>query len=68
MENIKKIFGRLKQQNLRIKIDKCKFFGTTTGYLGHILTTEGVKPTPHQNGGNLKIEAAINSKTDKIFI
>lgn len=44
--NIKKIFQRLREANLKIQINKCTFFARETMYLGHLLTTEGVKPNP----------------------
>ncbi len=49
--SINKIFERLRKHNLKLQIDKCNFFAKTTEYLGHVLTTEGVKP------GTAKIQA-----------
>lgn len=56
-ENIQKIFNKLKEHNLKIQIDKCKFFAKTTEFLGHTLTKEGIKPnmTKIENIQKLKI-------------
>ena len=44
VDSINKIFKKLKDFNLKIQIDKCKFFAKETDYLGHTLTREGIKP------------------------
>lgn len=44
IDSIYKIFERLRKYNLKLQIDKCKFFGKETEYLGHVLTREGIKP------------------------
>jgi hypothetical protein len=41
------ILERLRQFNLKIEPDKCEFLKTGLSYLGHVVTSEGVKPDPH---------------------
>lgn len=53
-ENIRKIFARLKQHNLKIQLDKSEFMRKEVAYLGHIVSKDGVKPNP------AKIEAVKN--------
>ena len=37
-------FEKLRQFNLKIEPDKCEFLKTELNYLGHVVTSEGVKP------------------------
>lgn len=46
LTNIKKVFDRLRQCNLKIQLDKSHFLSKEVAYLGHIVTPEGVKPNP----------------------
>ena len=47
------VFTRLKQANLKLKKSKCAFFQKELYYLGHILTTDGIKPQTENNKSNL---------------
>lgn len=44
IDSINKILDKLRKANLKIQVDKCRFFAKETEYLGHILTPEGIKP------------------------
>ena len=48
IENLQKVLHRLKQANLKIKIDKCEFLQKECEFLGHIVTQEGIKPNPNK--------------------
>ena len=41
---LKKVFARLRQHNLKIRLEKCHFANTSVDYLGFRLTPEGVLP------------------------
>lgn len=45
---IKQVFERLRQANIKLKPQKCKFALEKVKYLGHILTQEGVMPDPEK--------------------
>lgn len=45
---LKLIFERLRDANLTLNPDKCKFMMTETKYLGHIVSKDGVKPDPEK--------------------
>lgn len=47
-ENLEKILKVLNKFNLKIQLDKCEFMKKETAFLGHIITTEGVKPNPEK--------------------
>lgn len=48
LDNLKKIFKRLREAELKIQIDKCSFLQNQTEFLGHVLTPKGVKPNPRK--------------------
>ena len=45
-ENISKVFKKFREANLKIQTDKSNFFRKEVAYLGHIITTNGIKPNP----------------------
>ena len=45
---LKEIFERLRKFRLKIEPDKCEFLKTELTYLGHTVTSEGVKPDPQK--------------------
>ena len=53
------VFEKLRQFNLKIEPDKCEFFKTELNYLGHVVSSEGVKPDPG------KVKAIDNFSTFK---
>lgn len=44
--NLKKVFDALRKSNLKIQCDKSEFLKREVEFLGHIVTSEGVKPNP----------------------
>lgn len=48
LNNVKQVFDRLKQFNLKLQLDKCEFLSKEVTYLGHIVTPEGIKPNPNK--------------------
>jgi hypothetical protein len=53
------VFENLRQLNLMIEPDLCEFLKIEISYLGHVVTSEGVRPDPE------KIKAIINFPTPK---
>lgn len=47
------VLNRLKEHNVKIRVDKCKFLKESVKYLGHVLSKNGISPT------NEKIEAIV---------
>jgi len=45
---IDKLMRRLKDANLTLQADKCEFLRHEVGYLGHIITDNGVRPDPQK--------------------
>lgn len=46
LERLEMVFGRLQQEGLKAKLEKCCFFRQEVGYLGHVVSREGVSTDP----------------------
>ena len=46
LDHIKQVFQKLRNTQLSIKLSKCHFFTKEIQYLGHILSTKGIKQLP----------------------
>ena len=45
-KKVRRLLKRLKEANLLLQPEKCKFPFKEIAYLGHIISSEGVKPDP----------------------
>jgi len=45
---LREVFQKLRQFNLIIDPDKCEFLKTELNYVGHVITSEGVKSDPEK--------------------
>ena len=59
MNRLARVFNRLRRAQLKLKPSKCEFFAKETNYLGHLVSSEGVKCDPK------KIEAVREWKRPK---
>ena len=48
IENLSAVFKKLINHNLKLQPDKCEFLRKEVGYLGHVITEDGVKPNPEK--------------------
>ena len=46
IHHLRAVFLRLRQYNLKLKLEKCDFFKSQVFYLGHLLGASGIKPMP----------------------
>ena len=58
-DKLRKVFDRLKQANLKIKLSKCDFLKRQISYLGHKISDRGIEVT------NDKVSAIINFPVPK---
>lgn len=58
-EKLCAVLERLERANIKVNLNKCKFFVTELPYLGHILTEKGLLPCPN------KIETIREAKAPK---
>ena len=45
-KKVRRLLKRLKEANLSLQPEKCEFLFKEIAYLGHIISSEGVKPDP----------------------
>ena len=48
LKHLELIFQRLREVNLKLKMEKCSFLKKHIQYLGHIVSGEGIKPIPEK--------------------
>ena len=46
LSHMRKVFEKLQSAKLSKKMSKCNFFSKEIQYLGHILSTTGIRPLP----------------------
>ncbi|GJQ86388.1 hypothetical protein Trydic_g8478 [Trypoxylus dichotomus] len=46
LAHIRQIFQKLKEYNLKVQLDKSEFLRKEVGFLGHVITPDGIKPNP----------------------
>ena len=59
IQNLKLVFSKLREANLKIQIDKCEFLRKEVEFLGHVVTSKGIRPN------SKKIEAIQKFKIPK---
>lgn len=47
-EHVREVFQRLERHNLRINLAKCEFGKKQITFLGHLVTSNGIKPLPER--------------------
>ena len=52
LDHIKQVFKKLRSAHLSMKLSKCHIFTKEIWYLGHILSTKGIKPLSSKNTSN----------------
>ena len=48
LNNLTVVLTRLQEADLRLKREKCSFCVSEVEYLGHIISAEGLKPSPNR--------------------
>lgn len=65
---LKKIFILLVNNNLQLRLDKCKFVYTQIEYLGYVVSEKGISPTQHGIEAVQKIPIPRNIKEVHSFV
>lgn len=68
LENLKRVLRRLSEFNLKIQLDKCEFLKRETEFLGHVITSSGVKPNPEKIEKIVSWPLPKNQKEIKQFL
>lgn len=66
--NLEKVFQRLRESNFKIQMDKSEFLKLETAYLGHVISSEGVKPNPDKIAAIEKYPIPKTPKEIKQFL
>lgn len=67
-DSIQKILKRFQEANLKVQVDKSEFMKQETEFLGHIVTTNGVKPNPNKVEAIVKFPIPRTNKEIKSFL
>lgn len=65
---LRQVFTRLRESNFKIQMDKSEFLKKEVQYLGHVVTTEGVKPNPDKVSAIKKFPIPKTQKEIKSFL
>ena len=68
LKHIQIVFDRLKAAQLKLKKSKCSFFKKELYYLGHLLTTDGVKPQIEKVKAIHEMKPPTNAKGVRDFL
>ena len=68
MKHIRIVLKKLQAANLKMKKSKCSFFKKELHYLGHLLTTEGIKPQPEKVKAISELKPPTTSKGVREFL
>ena len=68
LKHIKIVLQRLQAANLKMKRSKCSFFKKELHYLGHLLTTKGLKPQPEKVKAISELKAPTTPKGVREFL
>lgn len=66
--DLKEVFQRLRDANIKLKAKKCKFAARSVEYLGHVISHEGVRPNPEKINAVRDFPVPKNTKSLKSFL
>ena len=66
--HLEKVFQRLQEAGLKLKLEKCSFFKKHIQYLGHLLLDEGIQPLPEKLESIENMPRPKNQKEVKQFL
>ena len=68
LENLEKVFEKLKERNLKLNPSKCNFFRTEVTFLGHKVTAKGILPDDSMIGAVKDMPVPIDAAGVKRFV
>ena len=68
LDHIKQVFEKLRSTHLSMKFSNCHFFTKETQYLGHILSTKGIRPLPSKTQAIQNMHPPKTPKQGHTFI
>ena len=64
---LEKVFTRLQEAGLRLKLTKRSFMLSSVEYLGHIISSEGIRPTEEKTRAIVEAHMPLNVSQLKVF-
>ena len=68
IKHLEYVLNRLRQYNLKIRLDKCNFAVTELTYLGHIVNGQTCRPTPQYTGKIINCKKPQSKKEVEAFL
>ena len=68
LDHIKQVFEKLRNTHLSMKLSKCHLFTKEIQYLGHILSTKGIRPLPLKTQAIKNIHPPKTPKQECAFL
>ena len=68
LKHFELIFQRLREVDLKLKMEKCSFLKKHIQYLGHIVSGDGIKPVPEKLSSIQQMPCPSTSKKIKQFL
>ena len=62
LQNLKQVLSALNEYGMKLRLGKCEFFRHQVTYLGHVISTDGLKPSEERVGAIVKIPTPENVK------
>jgi hypothetical protein len=62
VEDLKEVFQRLEKANVTLNQSKCEFFKNKIHYLGHVISPDGIQPSPEKVKSILQKQSPSNVK------
>lgn len=66
--DLRDVFDRLREANIRLKPTKCHFAATEIEYLGHTISAKGIAPNPDKIKAVIEFPIPINVKGVRSFL
>ena len=68
LERLEAVLARLESNGLRLQLAKCKFMETSVEYLGHVISADGIAPTPDNVSGITEVPKPTNVNELRSFL
>ena len=68
MDQLRQVFTKLRQHNLKLKPEKCSFLKRQLEFLGHSVSTQGIQPQPSKIEAISKMPAPKSLRDIQVFL
>ena len=68
LEHLEIVFSHLREAGLKMKCSKCDFFKSEIHYLGHLISPEGISPSPNKLDSIKQMPVPNSAKEIKQFL